>query len=68
MALHSSYQQLIEKLDKFSRKYYTNKIIRGLIFSAVYVLAFFLAINLLEFYFYLPGSLRKVLFFGFIAS
>lgn len=62
------YNSLIEKLDKFIRKYYTNQLIRGAIFSAVYVLAFFLAINLLEYYFYLSTGMRKVLFYGFILS
>ncbi len=64
----SSYSSLLQKLDGFIRKYYTNKLLRGAIFSAVYVLAFFLAINLLEYFFYLPTYLRKVLFFGFIFS
>src|ERR1700721_1171440 len=64
----SQYQSLIQKLDSFTRKYYTNQVIRGTIFSAIYVLAFFLAINLMEYYFYLPGLFRKVLFYGFILS
>ena len=62
------YNSLVEKLDKFIRKYYTNQLIRGAIFSAVYVLAFFLAINLLEYYFYLSTGMRKVMFYGFILS
>ena len=64
----SAYNSLINKLDKFVRKYYTNKFIRGAIFSAVYVLGFFLAINLLEYYFYLSTGLRKVMFYGFLLS
>ena len=64
----SQYNSLIGKLDSFTRKYYTNQVIRGAIFSAIYVLAFFLAINLMEYYFYLPTTLRKILFFGFIFS
>lgn len=68
MLKSGSYQSLIEKLDLFIRKYYTNQLIRGAIFSAVYVLAFFLAINLLEYFFYLSPILRKILFFGFIFS
>lgn len=64
----SSYNQLIAKLDAFIRRYYTNLLIRGAIFSAAYVLAFFLAINLLEYYFYMPEFLRKLAFFGFLFS
>jgi hypothetical protein len=62
------YNALIEKLDGFIRKFYINQLIRGAIFSAIYILAFFLAINLLEYYLYLPSLLRKILFFGFLIS
>ncbi len=64
----SQYNSLIQKLDGFTRRYYTNQVIRGAIFSAIYVLAFFLAINLMEYYFYLSTIARKVLFYGFILS
>ena len=64
----SQYNSLLQKLDQFIRRYYTNQLIRGAIFSAIYILAFFLAINLLEYYFYLSTVMRKVLFYGFIAS
>jgi len=64
----SQYHLLISKLDKFVRKYYTNQVIRGAIFSGGYILAFFLAINLLEYFFYLPGYLRKIMFYGFLLS
>jgi hypothetical protein len=68
MAQSSQYQRLIEKLDSFIRRYYTNLVIRGAILSAVYVLAFFLAINLMEYYFFLSSALRKILFYGFLIS
>ncbi|MDB5283460.1 MAG: hypothetical protein JWO06_2535, partial [Bacteroidota bacterium] len=64
----SQYNSLIGKLDRFTRKYYTNQVIRGAIFSVAYVLAFFQASNLLEYYFFLSTALRKILFFGFILS
>jgi hypothetical protein len=68
MEINRQYQSLIENLDRFIRKYYTNQAIRGGIFSLIYVLGFFLAINLLEYYLYLSPVLRKVLFFSFIGS
>jgi len=64
----SQYNSLIEKLDSFTRKYYTNQVIRGAIFSAIYILAFFLAINLMVYYLYPTTGLRKLLFYGFILS
>ncbi len=68
MEINRQYQSLIENLDRFIRKYYTNQAIRGGIFCVVYVLGFFLAINLLEYYLYLSPLLRKVLFYSFIGS
>lgn len=64
----SQYNSLIARLDSFTRRFYTNQVIRGAIFSAIYVLAFFMAINLMEYYFYLSTTLRKVMFYGFILS
>lgn len=63
-----AYSSLVEKLDRFIRKYYTNEIIRGSIFTAVYVLALFITINVLEYYLYLPPLWRKALFYGFVVS
>lgn len=68
MSTQTSYQLLINKLDAFIRRYYTNQLVRGLIFSSIYILGFFLFINVVEYYMYLPAWLRKVLFFGFIGS
>jgi hypothetical protein len=68
MSDNSAYSSLIQKLDSFIRKFYTNEIIRGGIFAAIYVLVIFQTINLLEYYLYLPTYIRKLLFFGFIFS
>ena len=39
--MSSNYQNLIEKLDEFIRKYYKNLLLRGLIYSTALVLLFF---------------------------
>ncbi len=64
----NQYNELLNKLDAFTRKFYLNQILRGSIFSAVYVLALFLAVNLLEYYLFLSPAMRKVLFYGFVGS
>lgn len=64
----SNYQLLISKLDQFIRKYYVNKLIRGLLYSTGFILLSFLVINLLEYYFYLSTTLRKVMLYGFIGA
>ncbi len=63
----SNYDQLIDKLDRFTRKYYLNQVIRGFLYTTAVVLALFIAINLLEHYAYFDSGVRKGLFFGFIA-
>ena len=63
-----NYSFLIDKLDKFIRKFYINKLIRGILFTTAIILIFFLIIVLAENQFYFSGFTRKVLFFGFIIS
>jgi len=63
-----NYNLLIEKLDKFIRKYYTNKIIKGLIYFFTLAVALFLVFNLLESQFYFSKLIRKSIFYIFIIS
>lgn len=68
MQEQTPYHFLIAQLDRFIRKFYTNELLRGAIFSLTYVLVFFQAINLLEYYLFLPSIARKLLFWGFVLS
>ena len=51
MATNDNYQALIQKLDQFIRKYYINKLIRGLLYSTGLVLLLFLGMSMLEYYY-----------------
>src|SRR5690554_5008880 len=62
----SSYHLLLNKLDAFIRKYYLNQLLRGSMLFLALLFALFLAINFLEYFFYLNSSIRKILFFSFI--
>lgn len=62
----SYYDRLILKIDEFTRKYYLNQFLRGMIWYVGMLTAVFLAFNLLENYFYFGKSVRKVLFYSFI--
>lgn len=64
----SSYDQLIIKLDQFIRKYYTNQLIRGGLYTIGLVLGLFLLYNLLEYYFYFSTTVRKILFTSYILA
>lgn len=59
---------LLQKLDAFIRKYYTNRIIRGVLYSSGLILAFFLMVALLEGVGHFNRSLRTVLFWSFTAT
>ena len=66
MATNSNYQQLISKLDQFIRKFYLNRLIRGVLYSVGLILLLFVLINVLEYYFYFDTSTRKGLFYSFL--
>ncbi|MBK8442300.1 MAG: DUF4175 family protein [Sphingobacteriales bacterium] len=65
---YNNYQLLIEKLDRFIRKYYLNKLIRGTLYTVGLVLAFFLLATVLEYNFYFSTTVRKVLFWSFVGT
>ena len=60
------YDELIHKVDAFTRKYYINQLIRGSLYFIGLVTVVFVAFNLLEHYFYFSKAVRKILFFSFI--
>lgn len=66
--MKSDYNILLEKLDEFIRKYYKNQLIRGLLYSTGIVLAFYLAVALLEYYGQFDTTVRTILFYLFILS
>lgn len=59
------YEQLIFKVDQFTRKYYINQLIRGSLYFIGLVTIVFIAFNLLENQFYFSKLIRKGLFFSF---
>jgi len=66
MATQDNYQLLINKLDQFIRKYYINKLIRGVLYSVGLIGLLFLVMSLAEYYYYFNSGVRKMMFFSFI--
>ena len=64
----SNYDQLISKLDEFIRKYYINRLIKGILYTTGTVLGLFLLFNVLEYQFYFSTMVRKFFFFSFIGA
>jgi len=64
--MSQAYQDLLKKIDSFSRKYYLNQIIRGsLYFVAIFLGAVLLSI-ILEYFGRFSSGVRTVLFFGLL--
>ncbi len=61
-----NYTILIQKLDEFIRKYYKNRLIRGLIYFVTALLAFFLITNSIEYFANLEPLARTILFYSYI--
>ncbi len=57
---------LFAKLEKFIRKYYLNKVVKGVLISLIILLLFFLAVNICEYFGYFDTIARKTIFFSFI--
>jgi hypothetical protein len=64
----NSYEALIQKLDGFIRKFYKNRMIRGLIYSVALVSVFFLLVTTLEYLGQFDTTGRTLLFWGFILA
>lgn len=64
----NNYRELLQKLDRFIRKYYVNKFIKGSLYFLGLTLALFLIFSFLEDQFYLSKAGRKILFYSFIGS
>jgi hypothetical protein len=63
-----NYTLLLQKLDAFIRKYYLNQLLRGVLYATAVVVGLFTLINLGEYVFYFSTALRKLLFYGFLAT
>ena len=59
--------RIIDSLDAFIRKYYKNRLIKGLIYSVALLLSLFIVVVLLEYFGYFPPLVRAVLFWLYIA-
>lgn len=68
MASNSAYDNLVKKIDAFTRKYYLNKTLKGLLFWIGLGISAFIILSLTEFKAYLSPNLKLplVIFFGLL--
>lgn len=60
--------ELLAKLDEFTRNYYKNRLIRGFLWSTALLSALFLLIAIPEYLFFFSTTVRSLLFFFFVAA
>lgn len=61
-------QDLITKLDAFVRKFYTDRVIRGLLYSVGLLIAFFLVAALMEYFGRFGTTARTMLFWATVSA
>ena len=64
----SSRQVLIEKIERFVRKFYVNRLIQGILIGAALWIVFYLLINALEYFSWFSPRVRFVLFLLLLAG
>lgn len=62
------YEELIQKLDQFIRKFYVNKLIRGGLYFVGAMTLIFVLFNVLENHFYFNKIVRKFLFVSYLIT
>lgn len=64
--MKDNFNILVNKLNAFRFKYYSYKLLRGLILTLFLVLVIYSLFSIIEYYVFLSVSIRKIFFFGFI--
>ncbi len=57
---------LLRNVEEFIRKYFRIKLFQGLLMAMLLLLSLFLIINFIEYFSFLPGFIRKWIFYGYI--
>ena len=57
---------LIRKLDEFIRKFYKNLLLKGLLYSVILLVVFYLLLSLLEYVGYNSTTIRTILFYLYL--
>lgn len=63
----SAQQVLVDKIERFARKFYLNRLIQGALIGAALWMLFYLAVNTLEYFSWFSSKVRLVLFVVLLA-
>ncbi len=62
----NNFNILVDKLNSFRFKYYSFKILKGLLTTLFFLLLVYTAFSVVEYFVYLSSEVRKIVFFGFL--
>lgn len=68
MSVNKDFNILLEKVLRFKRKYYLNKLLRGLILSASMLIVLFIVIDVFEYYSWSNIAVRTAMVYLFLAA
>jgi len=61
--MNEDFNIVLKKIEAFKRKYFLYQLIRGFLIFSIIFIVFYAFFILLEFEFYLPASVRKIVFY-----
>ena len=64
--MSKSFDSVIKRLEKFSKDYYKNLILRGVLTCVTILVVFFVAICLIEYFSFLNSFFRKIIFWTYL--
>ncbi len=66
--MNESYQNLVTKIEGFIKKYYINRLMKGILYSLFLLALLFLVLNAIEYFAYLPTTFRLVAFYSYMLT
>jgi hypothetical protein len=64
--MNSAFSTLIAKINEFIRKYYLNKLVRGSLYTAAFMLSFYVLLLVTVYFTYPPVAIKTTLFYSFV--
>ncbi len=68
MQANKGYEEILQKLDAFIRKYYKNQLLRGTIYSFSLLLSFYLVLTVSESFIWFNAAIRSVFFWSYLLT
>ena len=64
--MSQNYNELVSKLNNFIREYYKNKILKGFIYSVIFLITILIIVSLIEYFSYSNSIIRGIIFWSYV--